>query len=127
MEKLLKMERELGADENYQLTGECWALEKKAGELKEKGFMEAVEGRIQELKEHFIQLIGIKIEAQLNEQSEYLFQVEANSPILRIFSIPKKQLKTLELSFSFCYSMGFTHLENCFYLCGGCDGRKYYS
>ena len=80
--------------------------------------MEAVEG--DELKETFIQWITIKIEPIKlpNEESEYLLQVEKSSPKLLIFCIPKKQLKTYELNFTFYNGMGFTHVEKCLYLCG---------
>ena len=120
METLLKLQREMSPEENYQLTGECWALEKRAEELKKKGFMEAIEGRSGELKESLIQLIVLKSE-EMKVQSDYLFQVKAGSSTLRIFCIPKKQLETYELNFTFPWGMGFTHFENCFYLCGGRD------
>ena len=74
METLLKLRRQVSPEEIYQLTGDCWALEKKAEELKKKGFMEAIEGRSGELKESFIKLIAFKSEAEMNSQSDYLFQ-----------------------------------------------------
>ena len=90
--------------------------------------MEAIEGSIGELREGFIQLIVTKSEEKMNEQSEYLFQVETNSSKLYIFCIPKKELKAHELQFTFPYGMGFNHLEDCFYLCGGWSTEgKYYS
>ena len=52
----------MSAEENYQLTGECWTLEKKAEKLKEKGFMAAIEGRSGELKKSLISLIASKTE-----------------------------------------------------------------
>ena len=127
METLLKLQREVSPEENYQLTGECWALENKAEELKKKGFMEAIEGRSGELKESFIQLIVLKSEAEMKVQSDYLFQVKAGLSTLRIFCLPKKELKTYKLNFTFSRLMGFTHFENCFYLCGGWDYPKYFS
>ena len=78
--------------------------------------MEAVEG--DQLKESFLQMNTIKINPRMNEESEYLLQVQKSSPKLFIFCIPKKQLKTFELTFTFYNGMGFTHVEKCLYLCG---------
>ena len=75
LEILLKLQREVSPEENYQLAGEWWTLGKQAEELKKKGFMEAIEGRSGELKESLIQLIVLKSEAEMKGQSDYLFQV----------------------------------------------------
>ena len=127
METLLKLQREVSPEENYQLTPECWTLEKKAEELKKEGFMEVINGRSGKLKESLIQLIVLKSESELKGQSDYLFQVKAESSTLRIFCIPKKELKTYKLNFTFSRGMGFTHFGNCFYLCGGYDYPKFFS
>ena len=63
MKKLLNLERELEPKENFELAYECGTLEKKAEELKQKGFMEAIDGSILALRDSFIQLVASKIEA----------------------------------------------------------------
>ena len=42
-------------------------------------------------------------EEEKEGQSDHLFQVQAKSSTLRIFCIPKKELKTYELDFTFFY------------------------
>ena len=60
-----------------------------------------------------------EVKRAMKQKSEYLFQVQSGSSKLLIFCIPKKELTIYKLNFAFSYRMGFTHFENCFYLCGG--------
>ena len=62
-----------------------------------------------------MELIAVKAELKMNEQSEYLFQVEPASSKLFIFCILKKEMKTYELNCTFFNAMGFNHFESCFY------------
>ena len=54
--------------ENYQLAVECGDLEKKAKELKERGFVEAIEGSTQDMRETYVRMIISKIEVKMIEQ-----------------------------------------------------------
>ena len=85
-----RIEREVEPKENYMLAIECGALEKKAEGLRQKGFMQPIEGSRRKLKKSIIELIISKAEARA-QQSEFLFQVEALSSKLHVFSIPKKK------------------------------------
>lgn len=55
-------------------------------------------------------------------QTEHLFQVETGSSKLHVFCIPKKELKTYEVEISFAPGMGFSHVNNSLFLCGGRTG-----
>lgn len=59
---------------------------------------------------------------------EYLFQAEAESSKLYVCCIPKRELKTYELPFTFSWGMGFYHVDGSFYVGGGTlDDDQYFS
>ena len=106
MNELLKLQTDL-SQEHEQFVKECGALEQKAEELRENGFIEAIKQSLPQLRNSFIELIRSKIEAKAEcakqhpDQSEYLFQVETKSSKLHVFWIPMKELKTYEVDFKF--------------------------
>ena len=65
----------------------------------------------------------LKLQREVSPSENYELVLECRAVENRV-----EELKTYELNFTFLIEMGFTHFENCFYLCGGWDlDEKYFS